>query len=92
LSLSHRDLACLGAALALGILGMSACGREPPPEKVLARVDDSVLTDSDLRAALSVDKKTVGGMPKFVLVPTLGTSTIGHEISEGMMEQIWTNL
>ncbi|MEA2069152.1 MAG: 3-dehydroquinate synthase, partial [Verrucomicrobiota bacterium] len=46
----------------------------------------------DLRTALSVDKKTVGGMPKFVLVPALGTSTIGNEIPEALMEQLWTNL
>ena len=47
---------------------------------------------SDLRTALSVDKKTVGGMPKFVLVPTLGKSTIGNEIPEETMERIWNNL
>jgi 3-dehydroquinate synthase len=47
---------------------------------------------SDLRTALSVDKKTVGGMPKFVLVPTLGKSPIGNEIPEETMERIWINL
>jgi len=46
----------------------------------------------DLRAALSVDKKTVGGMPKFVLVPTLGKSTISNEIPEETMERIWNDL
>ena len=46
----------------------------------------------DLRAALSVDKKTVGGMPKFVLVPEIGKSTIGNEIPEPLMEQLWNNL
>ena len=46
----------------------------------------------DLRAALAVDKKTVGGMPKFVLVPTLGKSTIGNEIPEETMERIWEKL
>ena len=47
---------------------------------------------TDLRAALSVDKKTVGGRPKFVLVPALGKSTIGNEISESLMEQLWNDL
>ncbi len=47
---------------------------------------------SDLRAALSVDKKTVGGMPRFVLVSEIGQSTIGNEIPEELMEQLWTNL
>lgn len=46
----------------------------------------------DLRDALAVDKKTVGGMPKFVLVPTLGKSTIGNEIPEELMEQLWKEL
>jgi len=47
---------------------------------------------NDLRAALAVDKKTVGGMPKFVLVSTLGKATIGNEIPEGLMENLWNNL
>jgi len=46
----------------------------------------------DLRAALAVDKKTVGGMPKFVLVSEIGTSSIGNEISEELMEQLWNGL
>ncbi len=46
----------------------------------------------DLRAALSVDKKTVGGMPKFVLVSEIGKSSIGNEIPEALMERIWNNL
>lgn len=47
---------------------------------------------SDLRGALAVDKKTVAGMPKFVLVPCLGQSSIGNEIPEALMEQIWESL
>jgi len=46
----------------------------------------------DLRAALSVDKKTIGGMPKFVLVSEIGKSSIGNEIPEALMERIWNNL
>ncbi|HEY5652992.1 MAG TPA: 3-dehydroquinate synthase [Pontiella sp.] len=46
----------------------------------------------DLRAALAVDKKTVGGMPKFVLISEIGTSSIGHEIPEELMEQLWAGL
>ncbi|MCF7818288.1 MAG: 3-dehydroquinate synthase [Kiritimatiellales bacterium] len=46
----------------------------------------------DLRGALAVDKKTVAGMPKFVLVPRIGTSSIGNEIPEALMEEIWNNL
>jgi 3-dehydroquinate synthase len=46
----------------------------------------------DLRKALSVDKKTIGGMPKFVLVSGIGTSSIGNEIPEDLMETLWQEL
>ena len=45
-----------------------------------------------LRAALSVDKKTIGGMPKFVLASEIGTVSIGNEIPEDLMEQLWNEL
>jgi 3-dehydroquinate synthetase len=47
---------------------------------------------SELRAALSVDKKTVGGMPKFVLASAIGSVSIGNEIPEETMERIWHGL
>ena len=47
---------------------------------------------ADLREALSVDKKTVGGMPKFVLASEIGTVSIGNEIPEESMERIWHGL
>ncbi len=47
---------------------------------------------SNLRVALSVDKKTVGGMPKFVLVSEIGKSSIGNEIPEERMETLWNEL
>ncbi|HSR88618.1 MAG TPA: 3-dehydroquinate synthase, partial [Pontiella sp.] len=46
----------------------------------------------ELRNALSVDKKTVGGMPRFVLASKIGTVSIGNEIPEDLMEQIWNSL
>jgi 3-dehydroquinate synthase len=45
-----------------------------------------------LRPALAVDKKTVAGMPKFVLIPTLGTATLGNEIPESTMKKLWEKL
>ena len=45
-----------------------------------------------LRDAMKVDKKTVGGMPKFVLASAIGTVSIGNEIPEDLMEQIWKGL
>jgi 3-dehydroquinate synthase len=46
----------------------------------------------NLRAALSVDKKTVGGMPRFVLASEIGSVSIGSEIPEETMERIWNGL
>jgi 3-dehydroquinate synthase len=46
----------------------------------------------DLRNALSVDKKTVAGLPRFVLASRIGTVSIGNEIPEALMEQIWNGL
>ncbi|MBT8042669.1 MAG: 3-dehydroquinate synthase [Pontiella sp.] len=47
---------------------------------------------ADLRAALAVDKKTVAGMPKFVLASGIGTVSIGNDISEDQMERLWSGL
>ncbi len=46
----------------------------------------------DLRDALSVDKKTIGGMPRFVLASEIGVVSIGNEIPEALMEKIWNGL
>ena len=45
-----------------------------------------------LRKALAVDKKTEGGMPRFVLASEIGTVSIGNEIPESLMEQLWNEL
>ena len=45
-----------------------------------------------LRAALSVDKKTVAGRPKFVLASDIGQVSIGNEMAEDEMEQLWNGL
>ncbi len=45
-----------------------------------------------LRDAMKVDKKTVGGMPRFVLASKIGSVSIGNEIPEDLMEQIWKGL
>lgn len=46
----------------------------------------------DLRAALSVDKKSVAGLPKFVLASAIGTVSIGNDIPEEQMERLWHGL
>lgn len=52
-------------------------------------VTASGLEWSDLRAAMAVDKKTVGGLPKFILCDRLGHVDFGCEVPEELMEKIW---
>ncbi len=47
---------------------------------------------ADLRAALAVDKKTIGGMPKFVLASAIGLVSFGNDVPEALMEQVWKSL
>ncbi len=81
------------ASVALTGLSQSDCDRI---EKIFADlglpVNAPEYSWTDLRAALSVDKKTVGGMPRFVLASKIGVVSIGNEIPEELMEQIWNGL
>ena len=81
------------ASVELSGLSMEECRRI---EKIFMALELPVNAQgynwNDLRAALAVDKKTVGGMPKFVLVPEIGKSTIGNELPEELMEQLWKKL
>lgn len=45
-----------------------------------------------LRAPLAVDKKTVGGMPKFALIGPLGIAQIGCEIPEVQLAELWNKV
>ena len=45
---------------------------------------------ADLRNAMAVDKKTVGGVPRFVLASSIGEVSIGHELSEAQLETAWS--
>lgn len=81
------------ASVALAGLTPADCGRI---EKMFADlglpVNAPEYSWTDLRTALSVDKKTVGGMPRFVLAAEIGTVSIGNEIPEDLMQQIWNGL
>ena len=55
-------------------------------------VQASEFTWPELRAPLAVDKKTIGGMPKFVLISEIGISSFGNEIPEELMESIWNGI
>lgn len=47
---------------------------------------------SDLRHAMAVDKKTVGGLPKFVLADRIGHVEIGCEVPEKLLEDVWNGM
>lgn len=45
-----------------------------------------------LRAALKFDKKTEGGVPRFVLVGPLGRAHFGCEVSPDRLEKVWREM
>ncbi len=45
-----------------------------------------------IRAAMAVDKKTVGGLPKFVLADRIGHVDFGCEVSEKLLEEVWNGI
>ena len=45
-----------------------------------------------LRAAMAVDKKTVGGLPKFVLADRIGHVEFGCEVPEALLEEAWNGI
>jgi 3-dehydroquinate synthase len=45
-----------------------------------------------IRAAMAVDKKTVGGLTKFVLIDRLGHAEFGCEVPEKLLEDIWNGM
>ena len=42
-----------------------------------------------LRVAMGVDKKTVGGVPRFVLAEKIGSVSVGHAVAEDQLEAGW---
>ena len=52
----------------------------------------SELKWASLREAMGVDKKTVGGVPQFVLASSIGTVSIGHALSEELLEATWDSM
>lgn len=62
-------------------------------EKLLAGLSLPVsapkLPWKDIRAAMAVDKKTVGGLTKFVLADRIGHVDFGCAVPEPLMEEVW---
>jgi len=46
----------------------------------------------DIRAAMAVDKKTVGGLTRFVLADRIGHVEFGCEVPEQLLEDVWTEM
>ncbi len=65
-------------------------------EKLLAGLSLPVgvpeLAWKDIRAAMAVDKKTVGGLPKFVLADRIGHVEFGCEVPEKLLEEVWNGI
>lgn len=45
---------------------------------------------TDIRAAMSVDKKSAGGLPRFVLASAIGSVRHGFEVPEEVLSSVWT--
>lgn len=46
----------------------------------------------DLKDIMMVDKKTINGIPQFVLVTEIGKVSIGHEVDENILKEAWNSL
>lgn len=95
----HGEAVAIGmvyaARLSVAIQGLSSAEAERI-EKVTDRLDLPVyaprLEWRDIRAAMSVDKKTVGGLPKFVLSDRIGHVDFGCEVPESLLEEVWNGI
>lgn len=95
----HGEAVAIGSVFAARA-SVECCGLSQDDcdriEKIMADLNLPVqapeLKWPQLRAPLAVDKKTVGGMPKFVLVSEIGKSSFGNEVPEELMEQIWNGM
>ena len=95
----HGEAVAIGmvyaARLSVALKGLSVEESERI-EKLLVALKLPVaapgLAWSDLRAAMAVDKKTVGGLPKFVLTDRIGHVDFGCEVPEELMEEVWNGI
>lgn len=95
----HGEAVAIGMAYAARLsaelkgLSAEATGRI---EQLVVKYDLSAtapgLSWADLRNAMAVDKKTVGGLPKFVLADRIGHVEFGCEVPEALMEEVWNGI
>jgi 3-dehydroquinate synthase len=92
----HGEAVAIGmvyaAHLSVALKGLSV-NESARIEKLLAGlllpVGAPDLAWKDIRAAMTVDKKTVGGLTKFVLADRIGHVEFGCEVPETLLEEVW---
>ena len=95
----HGEAVAIGmvyaARLSVALKGLSE-EESARIEKLLARLSLPLgvagLEWKDIRAAMAVDKKTVGGLPKFVLADRIGHVEFGCEVPEELLEEVWNGI
>lgn len=95
----HGEAVAIGmvyaAHLSVALKGLSV-EESARIEKLLAGLSLPVgapgLAWKDIRAAMAVDKKTVGGLPKFVLADRIGHVEFGCEVPEKLLEEVWNGI
>jgi 3-dehydroquinate synthase len=95
----HGEAVAIGmvyaAHLSVALKGLS--GQESARiEQLLAALGLPVgappLPWQEIRAAMAVDKKTVGGLPKFVLADRIGHVEFGCKVPEALLEDVWDGM
>ena len=92
----HGEAVSIGmvyaAHLSVALKGLSV-SESARIEKLLAGLSLPVgapkLDWKDIREAMAVDKKTVGGLTKFVLADRIGHVEFGCEVPEELLEEVW---
>ena len=95
----HGEAVAIGmvyaAHLSVALKGLSVA-ESARIEKLLVSLSLPVsapkLVWKDIRAAMTVDKKTVGGLTKFVLADRIGHVEFGCEVPEELLEDIWNGM
>ncbi|MCC7300133.1 MAG: 3-dehydroquinate synthase [Verrucomicrobia bacterium] len=95
----HGEAVAIGmvyaARLSVALKGLSE-EESARIEKVLTQLSLPVgvagLEWKDIRAAMAVDKKTVGGLPKFVLADRIGHVEFGCEVPEELLKEVWNGI
>jgi 3-dehydroquinate synthase len=95
----HGEAVAIGmvyaAHLSVALKGLSV-KESARIEKLLAGLTLPVgapkLAWKELRAAMAVDKKTVGGLTKFVLADRIGHADFGCAVPEELLEEVWNGI